>query len=274
MKRMRPFLSPLLAVFAAGAACAADTPEPKGYLSADRLPDAVKLLPAPPANGSPEAAADEATFRATRALADGPRWMVAQADAELAPAHALQRFDCAVGARLEAPRPKALVRLFTRVLGDVEAAWTPTKAAWKRPRPPAVDPKAPICLPRLKPVVDAPAYPSAHAAAGRAWALALAELAPDRSSAILARGDEIGASRVVCGVQWASDAAAGRALGEAVFAAERDDAAFKADLEAARAELAEIRKAAQPIAACAAEEDALKGAPAITPVAIRPDAAR
>jgi acid phosphatase (class A) len=256
-RRLSPLLPILLAVLAVATGCAAERLPSTGYLARDRAPDVMALVPAPPAPGSAEDAADRAAFLAGRALRDGPRWTLAQADDELVAPPALQRFDCAVGASLARRKPPALTRLFNRVLRDVQAAWEPLKTAYPRPRPPAVYPTAPICLPRLPQLVDTPAWPSGHAAAGRAWALILAELAPDRAPEILKRGDQFGDSRLVCGMQWVSDVEAGRRLGEAVFAAEAQDPGFRADLEAARVELAAIRARGETNAACTAEAAAL-----------------
>jgi acid phosphatase (class A) len=44
---------------------------------------------------------------------------------------------------------------------------------------------------------------------GWAWALILAEISPEQSDAILARGAAYGASRNVCNVHWRSDVNAG-----------------------------------------------------------------
>jgi acid phosphatase (class A) len=101
-------------------------------------------------------------------------------------------------------------------------------------------------------------YPSGHAAVGWAWALILTELAPDRADAILARGREFAQSRVVCNVHWQSDVLEGRAIGAAAVARLHADAAFQADLAAAREELAAVRaKALPPSRDCAAEASAL-----------------
>jgi acid phosphatase (class A) len=184
---------------------------------------------------------------------------VAQADAELTPRWALQRFDCVLGTRLPQQKRPALTRLFRRVLADTVYAWEPLKAGYDRPRPAAVDPTAPICEPRVPMLVNSPSYPAGHAAAGRAWAMALAQVDPERAAEILKRGDEIGDSRLVCGLHWTSDVAAGRVLGEAVAEAERADPAFQADLEAARAELKAARESGLTDAACPAETAALNG---------------
>jgi acid phosphatase (class A) len=101
-------------------------------------------------------------------------------------------------------------------------------------------------------------YPSGHSAAGWAWALVLAEAEPDRANEIVARGRAFGQSRVVCNVHWQNDVNEGRILGAATVARLHADAAFLADLEAAKKELAAVRaKGLAPVRDCKAEEAAL-----------------
>ena len=73
---------------------------------------------------------------------------------------------------------------------------------------------------------------------------------------ILIRGRAFGESRAVCGMHTASAVEAGRTTGAAVVAAEHGSAEFRADVEAARQEIAAQRAAhasAPDPAACQAE---------------------
>ena len=89
-------------------------------------------------------------------------------------------------------------------------------------------------------------------------ALALAEVDPAHHDAILARGRAYGESRLVCNVHWQSDIIEGRFMGAAVVSQEHGVAEFRADIEAARHELAEARaKKLAPDRDCAAEAEAL-----------------
>ena len=81
-------------------------------------------------------------------------------------------------------------------------------------------------------------YPSGHSLTGWAWGLILAEAVPAKASAMVVAGREIGQSRVVCGVHFASDVEAGRDLGAAMVARLHADPVFEADLKASKAELA------------------------------------
>ena len=64
------------------------------------------------------------------------------------------------------------------------------------------------------------------------------ELVPSRADAILQRGRDYGASRVICGYHFPSDIEAGRMLAAGVIARMHADPAFRRDLDAARRELA------------------------------------
>jgi acid phosphatase (class A) len=75
----------------------------------------------------------------------------------------------------------------------------------------------------------------------------LGELAPAQASSLLQAGRGIGDSRVICGVHYQSDVEAGRMLGASMVAAEHADPAFRADLAAAKAELAKPHVATRMI---------------------------
>jgi acid phosphatase (class A) len=114
------------------------------------------------------------------------------------------------------------------------------KLLWKRARPSILDP-------RIKPCLGVPwnsAYPSGHAACGQMWALALAQLLPEQRDVVLARGKQYGLDRVVGGVHYPSDVAAGQKMGQALFAQMMATPGFQAELDRAREEIR--AKAAQP----------------------------
>jgi acid phosphatase (class A) len=101
-------------------------------------------------------------------------------------------------------------------------------------------------------------YPSGHASIGWAWALVLAEAAPERADAIFARGLAYGRSRVVCGVHWQSDLEAGRIIGAATVSRLRSNPVYVAQVAEARREIAAARASGvgSPLD-CAAEAAAL-----------------
>ena len=229
----------------------------KGYLAPGAAPDTLRILPPPPAPGSKREAGDREVFAATRGLAGTPRWSLATEDANLAQGAAM--FSCAVGVTLDAASAPALAALFRRAGMDTPAVTDPPKNHYGRPRPysePGAT-TAPVCVAKSEGLTKNPSYPSGHASISWTWGLILAELAPDRASEILGRARSIGESRVVCGVHYPSDIEAGRTTGAALVAALHGDAAFRADMDKARAELAGLRGGVHATPAnCAVQDEA------------------
>jgi len=213
-----------------------------GYL-AGHEPDAVLVIPQAPAAGSARDKADRAIFKATRALKDTPRWTLAQNDVKLSTPDFYRDFSCAVGVILDKTDP------------DIEAAYSPAKARYRRKRPYLRD-QGPICVPRSGALDKSYDYPSGHASFAWATGLIVAETAPDRAGPILQRARAFGESRAVCGVHSASAVEEARTAASTVVAALDADAAFQADLVKARAEMTALRAspgAARP-QACEAEQ--------------------
>ena len=230
----------------------------QGYLSRDALPDSLALLPAPPADGSASFALDEDVARRSVAVRGGPRWTLATLDADLSFPNAAGTFSCALNAPITEESTPRLYVLLRRTLTDAGLSTYGVKDRYQRRRP-FTENNAPICTPAEQAgLAEDGSYPSGHTAVGWAWALILSELAPERANAILARGLAYGESRNVCNVHWHSDVVEGRVMGAAVVARLHADPAFRADLEAAKAEVtAAVAGDATPSRDCAAEAAAL-----------------
>lgn len=231
-----------------------------GYLDRKLLPDSRALLPPPPAPGSAAQAADDAAFRATVAQRNTPRWALARADNELRFPQAAGTFACALDVAIGPDTTPHLHTLLRRTLVDAGLSTYGAKDHYKRTRP-FVAEKAPLCAPEeAERLAKDGSYPSGHSALGWAWALVLTQIAPERTNALLQRGHAFGQSRVVCGAHWQSDVDQGRVMGAAAVARLQSDPVFRAQLDAARAEVAAQRaQGARPsAAACAAEAAALK----------------
>ncbi len=252
---MRPGLAIWLTVgaLAASAAGAQAVLGSGGYL-AGHEPDTIAAVAPPPAPGSARDAADLAIFKATRALEGTARWRLAQNDAILTIPAFLGDFSCAAGARLTEANAPALTRVLRRVAPDIAAAYDRPKSFYKRPRP-YLRETGDICVPRSAALAGSWDYPSGHAAFAWTWGLILADLAPERAGQIMGRARAFGESRVVCGVHDASAVAQSRVAAATLFAALPSDPAFRADMDAARRELAALRAAgpAPEAAACAAD---------------------
>ena len=230
----------------------------KGYLDRKQLPNSLALLPKPPAEGSPQQLADLATHRATRALRDTPRWQLADSDANLKWPHAASTFACALDIPVSPEATPHLNMLLRRTLVDAGLATYAAKDSYQRTRPYVAEKETTCHAADEKSLAKDGSYPSGHAALGWAWALILAELAPERADALLQRGHAFGQSRVVCGYHWQSDVDNGRQVGAAAVARLHADPTFTAQAALAKAEIAAARaQGLKPTNHCAAEAQAL-----------------
>ena len=229
-----------------------------GYLPREAVPNSLKLLPAHPAGDSAAFIADQEAFRATRSLVDTPRWTQAFKDTILKFPQAAEHFSCVLDAQITEELTPNLIMLMRRSLTDAGLATYMAKNHYKRTRPFVLN-KMTTCSPEEEAqLAKDGSYPSGHSAVGWAWALILTELAPERADAILARGYAFGQSRVVCGVHWQSDVTEGRVVASGVVAKLHTDPVFRAQLEAAKKELADARaKGIKPTNNCQAEAAAL-----------------
>ncbi|WGM46134.1 Major phosphate-irrepressible acid phosphatase [Brevundimonas sp. NIBR10] len=251
-----PFGAPVASAVAAPAAMSAPA-HAGGYLAVERVEALAGSVPAPFADSSAEQAADRALSDRYRAYEGGDRWLLATAHAELSPRLAAQHFDCALNARFaSAPTPR-LTALFDKVLKDANGAAELAKTRVFRPRPVGVDPSRAACTTVSAAGRASASYPSGSATVGSAYGEAMAALDPAHAAAAREIGHQIAVSRVVCGMHYPADAAAGEVLGRAVFAQIAATPAFQADLEAARAELAAVRATGLTNPGCAAERAAL-----------------
>jgi acid phosphatase (class A) len=236
-------------------------PGPKftGYLQPGVL-DILKVLPPAPVEGDTRYETDRQVFKATRSWEGTARWQMANDDAAAAPADLLRHFSCSVGVELNPANAPKIMSVAARATRDSGREMNTAKEHFQRKRPFLID-KGNICRP-LAEVKDTFDYPSGHTTAGWTWALVLAQVAPDHASSILARGRSIGESRVVCGVHNASAVEGGRYTADAVMALISANEEFRADVDAARMELAKLRQSgAKPDPARCEKEAALVALP-------------
>jgi len=218
-----------------------------GYLSEGDL-DGATLLGPPPAPTSLTGQADRAHYEETRALEGGARWKQAIVDNDLWGGGALKQYSCKLGVSIDERQTPTALRVMHRVELDVRTIGKPAKDHYDRPRP-MIDDDKPICIPREDWMKTNASYPSGHSMTGWAWALILAELAPQKADAMLNVGKTVGDSRAICGVHYASDIEAGRTLAAAMVARLHGDPQFLSDMKKARAEIARAKSAPKGCAA-------------------------
>jgi membrane-associated phospholipid phosphatase len=106
---------------------------------------------------------------------------------------------------------RVLALLNVAIYDATVAAWD-AKYLYNRPRPSQADPSLTTVLPNP----SSPSYPSEHAAAAGAASAVLAYLFPNDAQAFLDRAEMASQSRLMAGVEYPSDVAAGLDLGRAV----------------------------------------------------------
>ena len=229
-----------------------------GYLAAGSAPDMITVLPKPPEAKSLDQTEDDRAFRVTRKLEGSARWIMAQNDNRGSPDDALADFACALGVKLDKQSAPTLYALLGRIMSDARPFIDPAKDHYARPRP-YLRMAGNICVPKTDSLAKSGSYPSGHSTASWAWGLIFADVAPDRATQVLSRARAYSESRVVCGVHYPSDIAAGRLNGSALFAALETSPEFRADMEKAKAEVAAARASGGPApdsATCKVEADA------------------
>ncbi|GHD04286.1 phosphatase PAP2 family protein [Novosphingobium pokkalii] len=216
-----------LAVPAAHAAHDAD-PAPQ-WLSPDAFAPDHAFAP-PPAPGSLEERLDLDRLRALIAATPAARREQADWDGKHEDPSI---FNAAMGRDL-ATMPHTMA-LLTLVQQDVERVVAIAKHHFRRARPFMVDPALPHCG---KGEQALKAYPSGHAAFAWSAAWTLAALAPDHAAAVMARAQDYGLSREICGVHYPSDVEASHGMATAAAQALLTDPRLASQVAAARAEWA------------------------------------
>jgi acid phosphatase (class A) len=193
--------------------------------------DAARLLPPPPAFASARAKAELAELHAI-AAASSPADIEAarRDDADEKP----DLFNAALG--FDLTQLPATTRMLNDVLEEEDTDSKAAKTYFHRDRPWIVDGSIKTCV-AVKPGPAANSYPSGHASLAFSMGVVLAALIPEKAQAILARAEEFGEHRLVCGVHFRSDIAAGQQFGTVLALQLMEKPAFKAEMEAARAEL-------------------------------------
>lgn len=212
------------------AAVIKDTPDkvvPK-YLTPDSI-NLRTLLPDPPAAGSPYSDGELAVIRAAQSDASSESRARAIAEDNMK----VWLFAEILGPSFDAKAKPKTAAFIKQIERDSSVMTGAAKKIWNRTRPFVQDPG-------IKPLItDVPtsgSYPSGHTTRAALWGETLVLLAPDQADAIRARARLIGLDRIILGVHFPSDVAAGNALGKAIVEEMKKSAEFQRDLEEARSE--------------------------------------
>ena len=204
MRAVRLLAAVSLLVVVAPAMAAKD--KPASLLATADL-DPVLVLPPPPLPGSAQATADLAELHAVERLRTPTEQAAAELEGETKNATI---FAEVLGPRFDLANLPATARLMAMVRATEKAVVDRGKDEFRRPRPYMVDPTLTPCKRNEDPLSS---YPSGHTTMAFSMAAVLARLVPDQAQALLARAARYGQSRITCGQHFRSDVSAGQMLG-------------------------------------------------------------
>lgn len=181
------------------------------------------MFPLPPKKDSMEQQAD---------LAGVLAWQNkrTEADCERARRTAKEEYDAYWGADnpFGDEVPGEFKEFFDKLASDFEEALDTMKARFHRPRPFVNNPEAQPCLKRK----ESFSYPSGHSSAARVTAAVLADIVPERRDEFYSKADGIALDRLVGGVHYPSDIAAGKRFGDLFHAELLRSEDYRKDIEA------------------------------------------
>lgn len=133
------------------------------------------------------------------------------------------------------PRELPLTEILSEEIANDEGANVDVlKPYWHRPRPFVLDATLkPACSGHSK----SGSYPSGHTTVGFLEGLALIEMVPEKRDLILQRAENFAHNRLICGVHYPSDLAAGERFAYAIHALMTTNPRFQHDLAAAGREI-------------------------------------
>jgi acid phosphatase (class A) len=148
--------------------------------------------------------------------------------------------DDVIGPWFNARNLPQTAAFFAQVAADRFAISSKGKEYWNRPRPPLIDA-------RVKPAIELPttgAYPSGHSTQAFVNAGLLAEIFPELRDALREHARQVAWSRVIAGVHYPTDTAAGQMLGERLAKEFLKNPDVRAALDRVRGEVEPFRKMA------------------------------
>lgn len=184
------------------------------------------LFPPPPPPGSPEQAAD---------LAGVLAWQNKRTEADCLRAAKTADEDYPFfwggSSPFPEPEPREVKEFFVRLAEDLEGSLETMKKRYQRSRPFMAHQEAQPCIKRPKSF----SYPSGHTVFARVYSRVLADLTPERLEEFAGVADAISRDRVVGGVHYPADIAAGKAFGDLYYAELAKSPAYRAEIEKLRA---------------------------------------
>jgi acid phosphatase (class A) len=201
-----------------------------GYYTRSAPPDLSEIIPPPPAQNSDTTKAELAELHQIQQSRTPAQVAAAQYDDQHEDMFYLRTV---MGKEFTSDNLPLLATLSDRLESEGSAASHALKGEFKRPRPYQFDRTLhPVC----ETVAQPNSYPSGHSIVSFLDALVLIRIVPEKCGEIFERADDYAHNRMVCGVHYPSDLAAGHEVAYVVFGYLMAQPGFQNDLAAARAE--------------------------------------
>jgi acid phosphatase (class A) len=191
------------------------------------------IIPPPPAPGSAIEQTEIAEILKTRAAATPAALAWAKHDNDIENASIFLPVLGPAWDLSKLPKTKALVEVIMKVDSQESG---PAKRYFHRSRPWIVDSRVQTCA-EHESGPAANSYPSGHAMLGYELGVVFASLMPNHAQAIMARAEQYGENRILCGFHFRSDVTAGEQYGSVLAVELMQDAAFRELFLQAQAEL-------------------------------------
>ena len=222
-------------------ALAQQTFEP--YMPEDQMPDVVQVLPAPPADPSPDFDYDVLRYMwGKQQRRDSLRLEMAVRDAIWDLDTTIVILGEHFGHKISKEETPAIYNVLTRGVTTIEAIRIKPKAHHFRIRPFAYFQEPSIFPQDDEWLSHEGSYPSGHTIRAWACALLMSQINPATAEDVFARAWESGQSRVISGCHWQSDVDASRPVAGMGYARLQTNPEFQRDMVKAQEELRRLNK--------------------------------
>lgn len=190
------------------------------------------LIEPPPKEGSERWKAEADAVLKLQEQADEEQIKQAEAERQVRP----EIVTGILGEKVTRERLPKTFALLDKVEADAHGISDAVKAHWNTKRPFQADERIKASIEPAK----SAAYPSGHTSISLVLAEVLGQLLPDSREKLRVRARDIAMHRVITGMHFPFDLEGGWQLGYLILGALQQNPAFREDMAAARAELAEV----------------------------------
>lgn len=233
-----------LLIIAAAALLFGCAERPEGvFFPVEQMPDLLKVIPAPPAEGSEAFASDVKRYEWGKAQRqDSARAAIAKIDARWTMDSVLVSYSDAFGLEITPEGTPAIFACVRDGANTISQTRKAPKQFYHRIRPFEYFNEPMLSIWEEPYLRGEGSYPSGHTLQAWSIALVLAEINPDAAEALFARAWTAGESRVIVGAHWQSDVDVSRPAASIGFAKLQTSKPFLRQLRKARREYSRLTR--------------------------------